>query len=173
MLNKIYKIIKLSLTIILYSTLFIYCISPYRFATVKGNSMQPTITPGSIVLYQKLPDIQTQTNQNKYKTFKVGEVVGLKVRGQYILKRVIATEGMVVEAKNSKLYVDGKAIRILEVKTDWKEKVKPNHLYLLGDNIYNSIDSRELGQIKVEDVKYKIKYLIYKAKPMENKQETR
>ena len=61
-----------------------------------------------------------------------------------------------IKQENSELYINSvlKYQYATEMKADYV--VGDNELYVLGDNIYNSIDSREIGPIAYSDVVGKI-----------------
>ena len=112
---------------------------------VDGSSMYPTLHDGDLV------------------------TIGCKQLDNVIIKRVIGLPGEKIVYKNDCLYVNGKYIKenylnkshIKDVKSrynisyftdDFEISVGENEIFVLGDNRVNSLDSRELGCFKIEDV---------------------
>jgi signal peptidase I len=75
-----------------------------------------------------------------------------------LIKRVIAVEGQTVEARDGKLYVDGKPVDepYLEPGTttvmDEPVEVKRGYIFVMGDNRGQSRDSRYFGPIKKSSI---------------------
>lgn len=76
-----------------------------------------------------------------------------------VAKRVIATEGKIVEIYDSKVRVDNVEISEPYIREYNPEglfhapvKVPENHLYLMGDNRLQSIDSRHFGTLGKDSV---------------------
>ena len=74
------------------------------------------------------------------------------------IKRVIGLPGETVEGKDGSVWVDGR--RLVEpylpegtVTSDFgPEEIKPDHLWVMGDNRGNSSDSRVFGQVEQSTV---------------------
>ncbi len=84
---------------------------------------------------------------------------------RFYVKRVVATGGEVVEFRQGALRVDG---REREGPDRWPSgaaefapvRVPPEHVFVLGDNRDQSIDSRTWGPVKVSSIKGRV-FLIY------------
>ena len=138
--------------IIIVVVLFIkaFIVTPIK---VNGESMYPTLEEGDIMILNK-----TAYYFNKPERF---DIVVVNMPDEYLIKRVIGLPGEHIEYKNNTLYVDGK-----KVKENFKHGVTANfnieelgsdtiplNTYLvLGDNRENSLDSRELGFIREEQL---------------------
>lgn len=132
---------------------------------VVGPSMDPTFKDQDIVILNKF----------HYHLFDIKrfDIVSLKYDGtKYLIKRVIGMPGDKVEYKDNKLFINGK-----EKKEDFLEDTVitedfsltslgyeeiPEGMYLvLGDNRGDSLDSREIGLIKEEDIIGKVNLRIW------------
>ncbi len=146
--------------IIIVTVLFIkaFIVTPIK---VNGESMQPTLHEGDIMILN-----ETAYYFSEPKRF---DIVVVNMPNEYLIKRVIGLPGEHIEYIDNILYVDGK-----KVKENFKhgktenfniEKLGsttiPDNCYLvLGDNRENSLDSRELGFIKEEQLLGKTSLII-------------
>ena len=82
-----------------------------------------------------------------------GDIVIIKyTRDVYLLKRIIALPGDSLYIKNGVLYLNGKAQKENYVKNpcDWNlplRKVKPGHVYVIGDNRSMSMRRHTFGEV--------------------------
>ena len=138
--------------IIIAVVLFIkaFIVTPIK---VNGESMYPTLEEGDIMILNK-----TAYYFNKPKRF---DIVVVDMPDEYLIKRVIGLPGEHIEYKNNTLYVDGKKIEenFKHGKTDdfnikelGSDTVPSGYYLVLGDNRGNSLDSRELGFMKEEQL---------------------
>lgn len=146
--------------IIILVVLFIkaFIVTPIK---VNGESMYPTLEEGDIMILNK-----TAYYFNKPKRF---DIVVVDMPDEYLIKRVIGLPGEHIEYKDNTLYVDGK-----KVKENFKHGVTddfnieeldsytiPENSYLvMGDNRENSLDSRELGFIREDQLLGKTSLII-------------
>eukprot|EP01122_Echinamoeba_exundans_P011845 TRINITY_DN4842_c0_g1_i1.p1 TRINITY_DN4842_c0_g1~~TRINITY_DN4842_c0_g1_i1.p1 ORF type:complete len:179 (-),score=12.84 TRINITY_DN4842_c0_g1_i1:107-643(-) len=106
----------------------------WAIQTAFGESMQPTFAPGSRFLFERfswrhsVPLFQRRLKQGDVVAFRSP----LNAKDMY-LKRVAAMEGD---------WVDG-------------AKVPPGHIYVLGDNLDKSRDSRIYGCVPINLVEYR------------------
>ncbi len=125
---------------------------------VDGNSMEPTLQNGDIVFFSRIGS-----------DYEDGDVVFARMpSGEYYVKRVIATEGEVVDLKDGVLYVDGVPedgnyfIGITEVQegiVSYPYTVEEGKYFMVGDNREASMDSRSFGALLENSIKGKL--LIY------------
>ena len=138
--------------IIIVVVLFIkaFIVTPIK---VNGESMYPTLEEGDIMILNK-----TAYYFNKPKRF---DIVVVHMPDEYLIKRVIGLPGEQIEYKDNILYVDGKKVKenFKHGKTDdfnikelGSDTVPSGYYLVLGDNRGNSLDSRELGFMKEEQL---------------------
>ena len=138
--------------IIIVVVLFIkaFIVTPIK---VNGESMHPTLEEGDIMILNK-----TAYYFNEPKRF---DIVVVDMPDEYLIKRVIGLPGEHIEYKDNTLYVNGKKVKenfkhgktedfnIKELGSD----IVPEDSYLvMGDNRENSLDSRELGFMKIDQL---------------------
>ena len=126
------------------------------FSYVSGNSMQPTLNDGDILLYSRI-----------FNNVKIGDIISVAIpSGEYYVKRVVALEGDTVDIIDGKLYINGipeaQTYVIGQTKSEdgnftYPFTVSPGHAFVLGDNREASIDSRYFGEVSLSQVKGVIK----------------
>lgn len=130
------------------------CLLCFRVVVVNGSSMYNTLIDGDYLLL---------LNNTFYQEPQPGDIVVASVasfdNGKPIVKRVIATEGQIVDIdfEAGIVYVDGVALEedYTYTKTTNEEgvsfplRVEKGHVFLLGDNRERSRDSRypDIGQV--------------------------
>ena len=143
-----------------FSVLFIMLLLSFvfRYSEVSGESMYPTFNDGDRLIVSKL-----------LYTPKRGDIVVFDDRSnevyedEAIIKRIIALEGDTVKIENSIIYVMERGNDDFVI-VDYVDGMNiPNHdmqpivvpegeMFVMGDNVNNSKDSREVGTIKVESI---------------------
>ncbi|MDR6554225.1 signal peptidase I [Paenibacillus qinlingensis] len=122
---------------------------------VSGNSMNPSLHNGNVLLMNKIPLF--------FSLPEYGDVVVIRDQrlGFSIIKRVIGVPGDHVLIANGIIYINGNPLPELYTvgkSEDMKEQtVASGHLFVIGDNrnFGESKDSRDpsLGQVQMKDVK--------------------
>ena len=131
----------------------------FRVVVVSGDSMQNTLVDGDYLLLTGKP-FYTQPEQ--------GDIIVIAKdsygNGTPIVKRIIATEGQVVDIdfESGEVSVDGVLLVEPYIKNLTKDfegvsfpvKVEPGCVFVLGDNRMNSKDSRDpvIGQIDEREI---------------------
>ena len=142
--------IKIAILVVIIFCVYMFVISMQQ---VVGSSMNNTINNGDMVLLFKA--------KYKFSDVKRFDVVSFNYEDtKYLIKRVIGLPGEHIEYKDNKLYINGNYVeeeRDFETDDfkleDLGYDVIPDDMYfVLGDNRENSLDSREIGLIKKEDI---------------------
>lgn len=141
-----------------------------QFVNINGRSMEPTYHDGDRVLIYKLD-----------KNYEQGDIiVADKILDEPIIKRVIATEGQVVDfdIETHEVTVDGNTVpgtayglennqTIIEDMTGqmlkFPQTVPEGHVFVLGDNRMHSSDSRykQIGMIPKNKILGKVVLNVY------------
>ena len=140
----------------------------FRIIVVSGPSMKQTLLDGDYLLL---------LSNLFYHDPKQGDVVVVSKRsyddGKPIVKRVIATEGQIVDMdfENGIVYVDGLPLEEdyvntptnLDEGTVFPQIVEEGCVFVMGDNRNNSKDSRspEIGQVDTRQILGKVALLLF------------
>ncbi len=151
--------IKIAILVIIVFCVYMFIISMQQ---VVGSSMNNTLNNGDLVLLFKA--------KYKFSDVKRFDVVSFNYEDtKYLIKRVIGLPGEHIEYKDNKLYINGNYVeeeRDFETDDfkleDLGYEVIPDDMYfVLGDNRENSLDSREIGLIKKEDIIGKVIFRLW------------
>ena len=116
---------------------------------VDGKSMEPTFTDDQRIWVNQLA---YQTGEADYKDV----VVALNPSNENktkLVKRVVGKPGDTIEFRSDVLYRNGVAVEEIVLPSDYEGstgfdaplKLEDGEYYLLGDNLPESVDSREMG----------------------------
>lgn len=154
--------------------LVIFVSKYFNLVRVTGDSMYPTFEDGNILATSKnIDDIK----RNDVIVFNVvednaEELEGIsfytdkngKINAMFI-KRIVGIPGDTIEIKNGNIVLNGREVekesfeKMKEAgKANKPIKLKEDEYFVLGDNRNGSIDSREIGPIKKENITNKVKY---------------
>ena len=141
--------------LILVMILKTYVITPIR---VKGNSMYPTLEDKDIMILDII--------SYKLKGVKRFDIVVIDQGDELIIKRVIGLPGDKIEYKYNELYVNGKQVKDpfatnIGFTEDVSITIPEGEYYVLGDNRYNSLDSRVFGTFNKKQILGKTDLIVY------------
>ena len=119
---------------------------------VDGNSMNPGIEHGNLMLVNKVT--------YQFSDIEYGDVVVFPYPNnpeKDYIKRVIAKEGDIVETIDGLIYVNGEKIDEFYLEPDITQVIPEtlipeDTIYVLGDNRNNSSDSRRWGTVDEDDL---------------------
>ena len=144
--------------VLLLAFVLVYCAG--MRVSVVGNSMESTLSDGSVVLVNRFV--------YNIKEPKAGDVIVFLPNGNekshYYIKRVIGVPGDKVQIKNGLLYVNGELYDVEDTETikiaglaEDEITVGEDEYFVLGDNRNSSEDSRyaNIGNIKKEYIQGK------------------
>ena len=150
MKNKVKVLLPYIIIILVVLFIKAFIVTPIK---VNGESMYPTLEEGDIMILNK-----TAYYFNKPERFDIVEV---NMPDEYLIKRVIGLPGEHIEYKNNTLYVDGKRVKEnfkhgvtanFNIEELGSDTIPLNTYLVLGDNRENSLDSRELGFIREDQL---------------------
>lgn len=130
-----------------------YIVSPVK---VNGESMMTTLHHGDIMILN--------SSAYYFDDIERFDIVVVKAKNEYIIKRVIGLPGETVEYRDNKLYINNKLVKDKygsEPTEDFKEKVPKGSYFVLGDNRTNSMDSRVFGSFKKKEIRGKTKLIVF------------
>lgn len=149
--------------ILLFIIVFLFFIQ-YVFSITKvvGNSMYPTLNDEEILMINKL--------KYRFSDVSRGEIISLKYADtKYLIKRVIGLPGESVKIQNNQVYINDNLLKeeYLNSNLEYEDfslndlgitEIPDGMYFVLGDNRENSLDSREIGLVKKEDIIGKISF---------------
>ena len=150
MKNKVKVLLPYIIIILVVLFIKAFIVTPIK---VNGESMYPTLEEGDIMILNK-----TTYYFNKPERF---DIVVVNMPDEYLIKRVIGLPGEHIEYKNNTLYVDGKRVKEnfkhgvtanFNIEELGSDTIPLNTYLVLGDNRENSLDSRELGFIREDQL---------------------
>ena len=128
----------------------------FNFSVVRGSSMSPSIFDGDRILIDHFTYLFTEVGR--------GDIVVLQYpldpRLDYI-KRVIGVPGDEVVIEKGRVFVNGEELQeqyvdVPDLSSRLQTYVMKGHYFVLGDNRCHSSDSREFGQVPVENLRGKV-----------------
>ena len=150
MKNKVKVLLPYIIIILVVLFIKAFIVTPIK---VNGESMYPTLEEGDIMILNK-----TAYYFNKPERF---DIVVVNMPDEYLIKRVIGLPGEHIEYENNTLYVDGKRVKEnfkhgvtanFNIEELGSDTIPLNTYLVLGDNRENSLDSRELGFIREDQL---------------------
>ena len=125
------------------------------FSVVNGDSMEPTLHSGDLVLYLRVGQ--------KYER---GDVVSVRIpSGEYYVKRIIAMEGDTIDLRDGCVYLNGELLEEPYIMGETLEqagtirypfRLQRGQIFVMGDNREVSMDSRSFGVVGRGQIKGKL-----------------
>jgi signal peptidase I len=131
----------------------------FNFILVKGDSMNPKYKNNDFMFLNKII--------YSFKPIRRGEVIVLKYRNNDLIKRVIGLPNDKIKVENGKLYINNKEVKENYINSytasyDFDEiTLKDNEYFVMGDNRYNSYDSRNFGTIMKNNIIGRVEFKIF------------
>lgn len=160
---------------------------------ITTTSMVPTIKSGDLILVNHLAyifgkpqigDIIEIHSNIAPANLDANIRERLKLKERYLIKRVVATGGDTIQIKKDGVYVNGllqksigignsmgrsmlqlKGIKIERLAIQQPYRVPEKSFFVLGDNIEDSVDSRDFGQIPQNKITGKVIKIFSPKKP--------
>lgn len=155
----------------------------FRTYQVDGPSMETTLQDNDRLIINKIPRTISKITGHEYVPNRYdiiifthqGQFGGTEVREKQLIKRVIGLPGDRVVVKDGvvTIYNDknpkgflvdkfGPEAAVIDGTTgNIDETVEPGEIFVMGDNRGNSLDSRNLGTVRVQDIIGKLSFRIY------------
>ena len=134
-----------------------------RPTLVKGYSMYPTISENDYLLINRISYLKAEPEFGDIIVFKTSLADG-NGKDKDLIKRVIATEGDTVEVRDGKVLINDEILEEEYINGDYTptnvkfKTIEEGHIFVMGDNRPNSLDSRDsrVGEVDTHDIKGKV-----------------
>ena len=147
----------------------------YSFVPISGNSMEPALSSGNVVILSRLHYKFSDMQRNEIVVLKKKNKDGIK---ESYVKRIVGLPGEEIHFLNGYIYIDGEKFKeeflAENVETsnfmfvdvcDEAEcpngKIPEGKYLVLGDNRNNSIDSRSFGLVEKGEIEGKVVFNIW------------
>jgi len=126
----------------------------YGVHRVSGADMGATVKDGDLTAFYRLD-----------KAYSVGDVIALRVNGQFQVRRIVAVTGDVVDITPRGLVINGALQDELDAQQPTRRyadgvqfplTVGPGQVFVLGDARENATDSRVYGPVPIRDTLGKV-----------------
>ena len=159
-MKKILELIKKEkIFILLIITIIVLKIFVFNFILVKGDSMNPKFKNNDFMFLNKII--------YNFQPIRRGDVIVLKYQNNDLIKRVIGIPKDKIKVENGKLYINNKEykenyINSYTASIDFEEiTLKDYEYFVMGDNRYNSYDSRNFGPITKRNIIGRVEFKIF------------
>ncbi len=131
----------------------------FNFILVKGESMNPKYKNNDFMFLNKII--------YRFSNIKRQEVVVIKYKDNDLIKRIIGLPNDKIKVENGKLYINNKEVKENYINSytasyDFDEiTLKDNEYFVMGDNRYNSYDSRNFGTITKNNIIGRVEFKIF------------
>ena len=136
--------------------LFLFLFTPVR---VNGTSMSPTLYEGEILLIDKLSLFLRTPPRGTMVIFAHPDT------GEELIKRVVALSGETVEIQNGQVYINGCRLDETPYTPSAAADFGPvdvafGHVFLLGDDRIDSLDSRDFGSVPLRLLDGRVRFRV-------------
>jgi len=150
-------------TIIISLVIALVITTVVRPTLVKGYSMYPTISENDYLLINKMSYVKDEPEHGDIIVFKTTLADG-NGHEKDLIKRVIATEGDTIEVLDGNVFLNDEKIEENYINGDYtpnnvkKKTIGEDHIFVMGDNRPNSLDSRDsrVGEVDTHNIKGKV-----------------
>lgn len=147
-------LIKIFLVLTLFSLVFTFI---FGIFTSEDLTMRPAVQDADIIIYYRL------TND-----YKESDLIVLEYEGKQQIRRVIAIAGDTVDITDEGLFINDHIIidqnnqetLLYTEGVEFPLTVPEDHVFVLGDNRMDALDSRMYGTVAIEDVLGRVSTLI-------------
>lgn len=174
--GNITSIIKSTLVTVISFIFLLLFINTYFVSVTKisGESMFPTFTTGDQIMYSRFSTYNPSSYEHGdiivcrfgIKEYNEKENTYIQNNTSTYVKRIIALEGDTIEIADGKVFVNEKDVTeeywgtTVVKDTLLRLKVPKGHVFVIGDNINNSIDSRVVNCIPYSNILGEVIYKI-------------
>jgi signal peptidase I len=137
---------------------------------VPTTSMVPTIVPGDRILVDKFGSARTKISTGEIIVFHRPPDDTVDPGIADLVKRVIGLPGQTIWSAHGQVYIDGRVLKEpwlprydpLGPKGITRQKIPPDHYFVMGDNRAISYDSRYFGPISGKLIVGKVIMLLWR-----------
>jgi len=157
-------VISVTVTALLLAAIVIMRAFIFEFLIISGDSMSPTLAHSDRIVVNKLAYRSREPEK--------GDIVAFRMGLKTIVKRVASVPGDVVEVRDDRLYCNGRAFASNSNSHNPHRRsygpieVRSRHVFVVGDNMVLSVDSRDFGTIPYQDIIGKAVFRYFPPKRM-------
>lgn len=138
-----------------------FVLLPYRVGMTIGESMYPTLRPYHLFVMNISPYERVFPNRS--------DVVVFKHQGETMVKRIVGVQFDLLWLVDTSAGSEIVPQSMFKDYTDWLRRTRtkamikpviipPGHVFVVGDNVRNSTDSRDFGAIPTSEIMGKVIY---------------